>query len=107
MISKFDSNAGRKAYRLLENGINMAVVPEEDDVEPRRHKVKREYISPYTKKLVASRQNWKCSVCKRLLGPDSHIDHIKPLFKGGDNSLETLQALCPTDHTMRSAIERA
>ena len=29
--------------------------------------VKRAYISPYTKKLVASRQKWRCAVCNKLL----------------------------------------
>jgi len=108
ILAKIDIRAGRSAYRLLETGIHMAVEPEADLEGARgQQKVRRGYISPYTKKLIGARQRWRCAVCKRTLGPDFHIDHILPLFKGGDNSMENLQALCPTDHTMKSAIERA
>ena len=44
--------------------------------------VKRAYISPYTKKLIASRQKWRCAVCNKLLDASYEIDHIIPLHRG-------------------------
>ena len=108
VLAKIDISAGRSAYRLLENGWNMAVGPEEED-EPKRpsqQKVKR-YVTPYTKKLVAARQQWRCATCKSILSADFHCDHKLALFKGGDNDLDNLQALCPTCHQLKSALERA
>ena len=60
--------------------------------------VKRAYISPYTKKLIASRQRWRCAVCNRLLDASYEIDHIIPLHRaagahGGSSSDSTLQSL--------------
>lgn len=36
-----------------------------------------------------------CEKCKRLTGNGFHLDHITPIAKGGNNSYENLQLLCP------------
>ena len=67
----------------------------------------RGYISPYTKKLVASRQGWRCATCNKMLDASYEIDHRKPLFKGGSNDISNLQALCRSPcHIQKSARER-
>ena len=63
IVSKFNKNAAIKAYRLLESGIDLAFAPEDVGESPAQPRVKRGYISPFTKKLCGSRQHWKCAKC--------------------------------------------
>ena len=97
--------------------IDHVLEPERDVVTPHRATMqkqihmqttgKRGYISPYTKKLVASQQGWKCAICGALLRADYEIDHITPLFRGGANDVLNLQALCRSPcHIQKSARER-
>ena len=78
---------------------------------------KRPYISPSTKKIVASRPKWRCAVCGRLLDASYEIDHIRQLFSGRSgggtndianlNDISNLQALCRSPcHIQKSAMER-
>ena len=65
----------RMAYRLLQHSQHHLFEPEtiiakQGASTPRRapqptaaKSQKRAYISPYTKKLVAARQKWRCAVC--------------------------------------------
>lgn len=48
-----------------------------------------------------------CQKCKRLTQyPDGfELDHVTPLHKGGDNTDENLQVLCPTCHEAKSCEE--
>ena len=75
--------------------------------------VKRAYISPYTKKLIASRQKWRCAVCNKLLDASYEIDHIIPLHRGSSSdsslqSLDNLQALCRSPcHIEKTARENS
>ncbi len=41
-------------------------------------------------------QRWTCAVCNVDLRFGYHIDHIKPIARGGENTDYNLQALCPT-----------
>ena len=55
-------------------------------------------VSGKLKKIVASSQQWKCAKCYNILDASYEIDHINPLYKGGDNSINNLQALCRNCH---------
>ena len=61
------------------------------------HKTKRK-LSNSQKKFVASSQKWRCNTCKNVLDHTYEIDHIKPLYKGGYNETNNLQALCRNCH---------
>ena len=70
-------------------------------------KVKRN-VSEQMKKYVAANQEWKCLECKNILDASYEVDHIIPLYKGGDNDSKNLQALCRNCHgskTIRDKIE--
>ena len=68
-------------------------------------RVKR-YVSPYTKKLVAASQHWKCRICGRELDASYEIDHIVPLHKNGGNEISNLEAICRSPcHISKSARE--
>ena len=76
-----------------------------DDFEKIKKKKLRRVSEP-TKKIVASSQKWKCSMCQNLLDYSYEIDHKIPLFKGGSNNIENLQALCPNCHRKKTMIDR-
>jgi rubrerythrin len=62
------------------------------------------------KKIIAASQAWKCKICEAILSAAYQIDHIIPLWNGGLDSMENLQAICPSCHatkTQKESIERA
>ena len=71
-----------------------------NDVKP-NHRA----VSGITKKIVASNQQWRCNICKSILDYTYEIDHNIPLFKGGTNELNNLQALCRNCHGKKTIID--
>ena len=66
-------------------------------------------VSAATSKVVAASQRWRCGDCDDLLPAAFQIDHRVPLWQGGPDRLDNLQALCPNCHaakTQREAIAR-
>ena len=116
LVSRWDANA---AYRMLEHSQHF-FEPEVDSpmtpVTVRTHSPgnrgklspgKRQWISPLVKKRIAAKQKWRCAICKQLLDETFELDHIRPLFKGGDPTDErNLQCLCKRDHMLKSALEQ-
>ena len=62
------------------------------------HKHHKRRVSGHQKKYVASRQKWKCNNCNELLDYSYEVDHIIPLYQGGNNHIKNLQALCRNCH---------
>lgn len=54
---------------------------------------------------VGERQKWLCNWCRESLEDTFQVDHIRPLWHGGDNSPINLQALCPNCHARKSKLE--
>lgn len=48
-------------------------------------------------------QRQKCAVCHCDISANYHIDHIKPLARGGSNYKSNLQLLCPPCNQVKSA----
>ena len=63
-------------------------------------------LSETKKKIIASNQNWRCNHCKNVLNFTYEIDHIIPLYKGGNNELYNLQALCRNCHGIKTYTEK-
>ena len=59
-------------------------------------------VSDKIKKYVAARQGWKCFKCKNTLDATYECDHIIPLYKGGTNQPNNLQALCRNCHGQKT-----
>ena len=61
-------------------------------------------FSQRIKQQARERANWTCE----LPGCDEsaiEVDHIKPLWRGGDNSLQNAQVLCRKHHAAKTAKE--
>ena len=66
-----------------------------------KNNTKRKYkrnVSETKKKHVASQQQWKCKKCNNMLDATYEIDHVIPLYKGGNNEINNLEALCRNCH---------
>ncbi len=59
---------------------------------------KNRKVTELTKKKIASDQYWKCKNCSNILDASFEVDHIIPLYKGGNNEIFNLQALCRNCH---------
>ena len=70
------------------------------------YKVKKRKVSETTKKVVAANQKWHCSMCNNMLDASYEVDHIVPLYKGGDNSINNLQALCRSCHGKKTIYDK-
>ena len=70
------------------------------------YKVKKRKVSETTKKVVAANQKWHCNMCNNMLDASYEIDHIVPLYKGGDNSINNLQALCRNCHGKKTIYDK-
>jgi hypothetical protein len=55
-------------------------------------------LTETTKKVVAANQQWSCKMCNRMLEASYEVDHINPLYNGGTNDINNLQALCRNCH---------
>lgn len=62
------------------------------------------------KRRVAASYGWRCAVCNETVAAVYAIDHVIPLWDGGEDTVEACQLLCVACHahkTQREAIERA
>ncbi len=63
----------------------------------RRARLKESSIEPIIKRQIDdlfNKQRGRCAICRGKLAK-RHIDHIKPLSKGGAHAIWNLQLLCP------------
>ena len=66
----------------------------------------RRQVTVRTKKEVAARAGWRCQVCATMVNANFEIDHVTPLYRAGDNSIDNLQLLCPDCHRTKTAADR-
>lgn len=71
----------------------------------KNNRVKRN-VSESKKKYVASSQGWKCKKCNLLLDATYEVDHVIPLYKGGNNEISNLAALCRNCHGKKTILDR-
>ena len=67
----------------------------------------RKVFPEWEKRRIACQQSYRCAICQQLLPFAWELDHIQPLFKGGDNRRNNVQILCSCCHAEKSIIERA
>jgi 5-methylcytosine-specific restriction protein A len=62
-------------------------------------------VTERVKKRIAAAQRWKCAQCDAMLDATYQIDHRIPLWQGGSNEPDNLQALCPNCHATKTQAE--
>ena len=55
-------------------------------------------VSGTKKKWVAAAQHWTCKHCHQELNAWFEVDHVIPLFMGGNNEVNNLVAMCRECH---------
>jgi hypothetical protein len=68
-------------------------------------KIKRN-VSESKKKYIASNQKWRCAHCNNMLDNTYEVDHIIALYRGGNNELNNLEALCRNCHGIKTFKEK-
>lgn len=66
----------------------------------------RRAVTDTKKKKIAALQKWKCKICRNVLSHVFEVDHAKPLFMGGGNQEDNLQALCRECHGKKTSVDR-
>ncbi len=112
IAKKYIKNIEKDVYKTV--GIPATILFDsiKDSKLSKKTKSKNNYkhkrsVSELSKKIVASRQKWRCKKCKELLDFTYEIDHIVPLYKGGGNELNNLRALCRNCHGRITLLDRA
>jgi len=71
-----------------------------------RRATKKNADGSHTKEDIAflmQKQKHKCAVCKCCVKTKFHVDHIKPIARGGSNDRKNLQILCPPCNMKKGA----
>ena len=87
----------KTALRLTKNVADISEPSQLTSNQPHNNKPRRS-VTSLQKRYVAAQQQWKCRICHNLLDESYEVDHIIPLFRGGSNQTENLQALCRNCH---------
>jgi 5-methylcytosine-specific restriction endonuclease McrA len=90
-IVKIQTAAASKRWRINN--------PEKHRLLSKRQRMikRKAHLETVTKKQIDElriKQRCRCAICKKKL-TDEHIDHIKPIAKGGGHEIKNLQLLCP------------
>jgi len=62
-----------------------------------RDRKRRQPIGQSTREEVLRRSSGRCAICGRATN-ELQIDHIRPMARGGNDSLDNLRAVCPSCH---------
>jgi len=73
--------------------------------QPVQQKPRRQNFSQSMRLKIACEQDWKCGICIEKLPSTFQVDHIVPVFRGGDNSRENGMALCVSCHATKTQNE--
>ena len=65
----------------------------------------RRRVSAHEKRIVGARSGWKCEQCNSILDETYECDHKIPLWKGGGDTIDDLQALCVSCHKKKTLVE--
>lgn len=78
---------------------NHAPVPSEDVLRERAR------VTPQVRWSVLKRDGWRCRACGFSVqdGAALHVDHVKPVSKGGTSDIRNLQTLCTACNLGKSA----
>ena len=67
----------------------------------------RGYTWAAIRKAVLLRDEYRCSVCGKVIVSMPQVDHIVPRRAGGSDDMSNLQTLCMTHHSQKTGREGA
>jgi 5-methylcytosine-specific restriction endonuclease McrA len=101
-ISQYSQPIHHNQYNQPSNNYNNLVSTSDISYKDTIKKTHKRSVSESKKKFVAAQQSWKCNNCNDLLNASYEVDHVIPLYKGGDNSISNLVALCRNCHGIKT-----
>ncbi len=104
-------NEQREDIRMFEKLLAERFSELQDEVKQLRKRKKTTRInrSEPERRKIAERQNWQCAcdTCNLDGNLEAYdLDHVVPLWKGGEDTEDNLQALCPACHRKKTDMER-
>ena len=110
--TKQELNNQREDLRMFEQLLAERFVELKEEVKQLK---KRKTVQPRIarsepeRRKIAQRQNWNCAsdTCNLAGKLEAYdLDHVVPLWKGGEDTEDNLQALCPACHRIKTDKER-
>ena len=110
--TKQELNDQREDLRMFEQLLAERFVELKEEVKQLK---KRKTVQPRIarsepeRRKIAQRQNWNCAsdTCNLAGKLEAYdLDHVVPLWKGGEDTEDNLQALCPACHRIKTDKER-
>ena len=93
----------RAAYRKFYKENKERLSPQRRAAKARRRSAEGVVTAADIRELLLLQRN-KCAICKTHLSATGyHVDHIKPIARGGTNFRENLQILCPPCNLSKQA----
>lgn len=100
-VIKYDTPAGRNHYtnKITKSISELMVILrsiEERDKHKDKRKMERQQLTPSLRYDIMKRDGFRCTICGRTAedGVKLHVDHIKPVSKGGLTVPDNLRTLC-------------
>lgn len=100
-VIKYDTPAGRNHYtnKITKSISELMVILrsiEEREKHKDKRKMERQQLTPSLRYDIMKRDGFRCTICGRTAedGVKLHVDHIKPVSKGGLTVPENLRTLC-------------
>ena len=105
IIKQYTSPQGRNHYEdhriytalELQNALNNAIAQKErQKTQTENRQTERAKMSPKLRHTILERDGFRCCHCgaRAADGAKLHVDHIKPIAKGGKTEPSNLQTLC-------------
>lgn len=96
----------KRMFRILKYKKNVqGILRKLFQQESQTRQNQRKFWTEAEKRIIASKQNYFCNICKNTLPPQWNADHIIPLMNGGTNDLDNCQILCPNCHAAKTQQE--
>ena len=68
------------------------------DYERRKSRLRNGRVTERERAAILKIFGWRCAACGKRMPKGMHLDHVRPLSRGGRHDVSNLQPLCPSCH---------